>query len=95
MLVLASGRSGVQLRFSKTGLGDDWSDPVDLLPPTSDKIDADSCGYTNLLPLDSDNFVIVYSWFQKPDAQGNPRKAVLARRIRLTPLKPTAGRQPR
>jgi tetratricopeptide (TPR) repeat protein len=95
MLVLASGRSGVQLRFSKTGLGDDWSDPVDLLPPTSDKIDADSCGYTNLLPLDSDNFVIVYSWFQKPDAQGNPRKAVLARRIRLTPQKPTAGRQPK
>jgi tetratricopeptide (TPR) repeat protein len=85
MLVLASGRPGVQLRFSKSGLANDWSDPVDLLPPTSVELNADSCGYTNLLPLDSDTFLIVYSWFQKPDADGASRKAILARRIRLTP----------
>ena len=36
MLVLSSGRPGVQLRFSVSGLGDDWSEPVDLLAPTSD-----------------------------------------------------------
>lgn len=85
MLVLASGRPGVQLRVSKSGLANDWSDPLDLLPPTSAKLDADSCGYTNLVALDSDTFLIVYSWFQKPDADGTPRKAILARRIRLTP----------
>ena len=33
MLVLASGRPGVQLRFSQSGLADDWSDPVDPRAP--------------------------------------------------------------
>lgn len=93
MLVLASGRPGVQLRFSRSGLGDDWSDPVDLVPATSAKPDADSCGYTSLAALDRDTFLIVYSWFQKPDAENRPRKAVLARRIRLTPFQPNRDRQ--
>jgi hypothetical protein len=84
MLVLSSGRPGVQLRVSMSGLGDDWSEPLDLLPPTSDKLDVDSCGYTGLVALDRDAFLIVYSWFQKPDADGLPRKAILSRRIRLT-----------
>ena len=84
MLLLSSGRPGVQLRISKSGLGDDWSEPVDVLPPTSDKLDVDSCGYTGLVALDRDTCLIVYSWFQKPDADGRPHKAVLARRIRLT-----------
>jgi hypothetical protein len=64
MLLLSSGRPGVQLRISKSGLGDDWSEPVDVLPPTSDKLDVDSCGYTGLVALDRDTFLIVYSWFQ-------------------------------
>jgi hypothetical protein len=84
MLVLSSGRPGVQLRFSLSGLGDDWSEPVDVLPPTSDKLDVDSCGYTGLVALDRDTFLIVYSWFQKPGPDGHPRKAVLSRQIRLT-----------
>jgi hypothetical protein len=85
MLVLSSGRPGVQLRFSRSGLGDDWSEATDVLPPTSDKLDFDSCGYTGLVPLDRDTFLIVYSWFQKPDTEGKPRKAVLTRRVRLKP----------
>ena len=89
MLVLSSGRPGVQLRVSKNGLGDDWSEPVDVLPPTSDKLDVDSCGYTALVALDRDTFLIVYSWFQKPDAVGRLRKAVLSRRMRLTALVPS------
>ena len=48
------------------------------MPPTSDKLNLDSCGYTSLAPLDSDTFLIAYSWFQKPDAEGRPRKAVLS-----------------
>ena len=89
MLVLSSGRPGVQLRISKSGLGDDWSEPVDVLPPTSDKLDADSCGHTGLVALDRDTCLIVYSWFRKPDADGLPHKVVLARRIRLTPRVPS------
>lgn len=92
ILVLASGRPGVQLRFSQSGLGNDWSAPVDLVPDTSDKLNFDSCGYTSLVALDSDTFLIVYSWFQKPDSDGQPHKSILARRIRVTPLK--AGPKP-
>lgn len=92
MLVLASGRPGVQLRFSQSGLAGDWSEPVDVVPPTADKLDVDSCGYTSLQPLDSDTLLIVYSWFRKPDEEGQVRKAVLARRIRLTPTKPAGSK---
>jgi hypothetical protein len=83
MVVLSSGRPGVQLRISKSGLGDDWSEPVDVLPPTSDKLDVDSCGYTGLVALDRETFLI----------DGRPRKTVLARRIRLTAtIPPTQSR---
>jgi hypothetical protein len=62
--------------------------PVDVLPPTSDKLDADSCGYTGSVALDRDTFLMVHSWFQKPDAKGRTSKAVPARRIRLTASTP-------
>lgn len=84
IVVLASGRPGVQLRFSEKGNGEDWSEPWDLLPFDPADPHADSCGYTDLLPLDADSFLIVYSWFQKPDAEGRRRKAILARCIRVT-----------
>lgn len=82
ILVLASGRPGVQLRFSADGGGQVWSDPWDLLAADPAKPQADSCGYTDLVALDRDSFLIIYSWFQKPDASGRPRKAILVRRIR-------------
>ncbi len=85
ILVLASGRPGVQLRFSLKGDATDWTTPWDLLPADADKPQADSCGYPDLVALDRDSFLLVYSWFQKPDADGQPRKAILARRIRVTP----------
>ncbi len=88
VLVLASGRPGVQLRFSPSGTGNDWSEPWDLLPADAAKPQADSCGYTDLVALDRDSFLIVYSWFQKPDADGVPRKAILARRVRVARSNP-------
>jgi len=94
VLVLSSGRPGVQLRFSLSGLGDDWSDPVDLVPPTSEKLNVDSCGYTSLVALSSDTFLVAYSWFQKPDEQGRPRKTVLTRRVRVALRPATSGAAP-
>jgi hypothetical protein len=87
VLVLSSGRPGVQLRFSASGNGDDWSQPWDLLPYDPDRVQADTCGYTDMVATGRDTFVIVYSWFQKPggpNGSGPPRKAVLARRIRVS-----------
>ncbi len=88
VLVLVSGRPGVQMRFSRSGLGDDWSEAVDIVPATSEKLDHDSCGYTSLVALGGDSFLLAYSWFQKPDAAGEPRKTVLSRRVRIA-VRPT------
>lgn len=80
-LVMTSGRPGVDLRFSFDGRGEHWSEPRRLVPADASKPQADSCGYTDLLPLDRDTFLLVYTWFNRPGADGRPHKAVLTRRI--------------
>jgi hypothetical protein len=52
---------------------------------TSDDVQADSCGYTSLIALDDDSFLIAYSWFKRPAADGTPRKAVLVRHVTVRP----------
>lgn len=84
-LVLSSGRPGVDLRFSFDGKGQTWTAPHCLVPLTSDDVQADSCGYTSLVPLDDDTFLVAYSWFKRPAADGTLRKAVLVRRVTVRP----------
>ncbi|MBI5281612.1 MAG: exo-alpha-sialidase [Candidatus Solibacter usitatus] len=80
-LVLSSGRPGVDLRFSFDGRGEKWSEPHKLVPISSGNAQADSCGYTSLLPLSDSSLLVAYSWFQRPAADGTPRKAILVRRV--------------
>jgi hypothetical protein len=80
-LVLSSGRPGVELRFSFDGRGESWTQPTVLVPMDSAKLAAESCGYTDLLAVDSNSFLIAYSWFRARDAQGLERKSILVRRI--------------
>jgi tetratricopeptide (TPR) repeat protein len=84
ILVLSSGRPGVQLRFQAEGQGSEWSAPWELIPQRSARAKEDTCSYTDLVALDQDSFLVVYSWFHKPDRDGNPRKTILARRVRVT-----------
>lgn len=82
VLVLSSGRPGVDLRFS-TDRGQTWSKPTQLIPlPDPAKIQADSCGYTSLLPLGQDRFLVAYSWFTPPSG----RKSIYVREVRVRPL---------
>ncbi len=55
-----------------------------LVPADAANPQADSCGYTDLLPLDGNTFLLVYTWFNRPGADGRPRKSVLTRRITVT-----------
>lgn len=88
VLVLSSGRPGVDLRFS-TDNGRTWSNPAELLPlPDRSKIQLDSCGYTSLLPLGHDRFLIAYSWFTPPSG----RKSIYVREVRAGKNKPTSPR---
>jgi hypothetical protein len=85
VLVLSYGRPGAVMRFSADGTGASWSEPVDLVPVRSEDIQGDSCGYTSLLPLSDDSFLIAYSWFKRPGSDGQPRKALLVRRVTVAP----------
>lgn len=84
-IVLSSGRPGVDLRFCFDGKGETWTKPHTLVPLTSDDVQADSCGYTSLLSLGDDSFLIAYSWFKRPGAAGQTHKVILVRHVTVRP----------
>lgn len=78
--VLASGRPGVQLRFSWDGDGQTWTDPFEMLPFSEEK-GYISCGYNGLLATGSDKFLLIYSDFKHKNAAGEERKAIKVREV--------------
>ena len=79
MLVLSFGRPGVWLSFSLDG-GHSWTQKQAVLT-------GPSCGYTSLLALGKDTFLLAYSEFERPNANGQPAKAILVRRITVQAAK--------
>jgi hypothetical protein len=84
VLVMSSGRPGVQLRFSKDGKGQAWSNAFEMLPWIDYK-DQVSCGYTGLLATGPDRFLLVYSDFRYLNDAGQVRKAIKVREVIVTP----------
>lgn len=78
ILVLSSGRPGVQLRFAAGGKS--WTDPFEMLPYATEK-DQVSCGYTGLMPLGDNDFLLVYSDFNYKNTVGEIRKAIKVRQV--------------
>jgi hypothetical protein len=83
VIVLASGRPGVQLRFSVDGKGERWTEPFEMLPFGNEK-DQVSCGYTELLATGHDRFLLIYSDFKQINQNNEIRKAIKIREIRVT-----------
>ena len=86
ILVLISGRPGVQVRFSFDGTGRTWSDPIDMIPFMKEDgsyIRDVSCGYASFVDAGYDSFYLVYSDFTKKDASGNVRKSIWCRKIKV------------
>lgn len=88
VLVLASGRPGVQLRFSFDGRGENWTEPIDMLSYMDDynrtkDNGAATCGYASLLKADDDSFYLVYSDFKAKNEFEEERKAILFRKIQV------------
>lgn len=79
--VLAFGRPGVHLMFSPDGSAREWVGPVSLVAGTAQAVHQDSCGYTRLLPVSENAFLIVYSAFRHVAGDGQVRKAILVRKI--------------
>lgn len=73
VIVLSSGRPGVEVRLCKDGGGRRWSEPYQIV--------ASSCGYTRLLATGPDSFLIVYSDFRHVNESGEVRKAIKVREI--------------
>ncbi len=88
VLVMSSGRPGVQLRFSTDPKGMQWSRAFEMLPHDSDfKKELSggsaqvSCGYTGLLPVGPNKFLIIYSDFHYQTPEGAIRKAIKVREV--------------
>lgn len=86
VLVLVSGRPGIQVRFSFDGTGRLWSDPIDFIPfmKTARKYRTSvSCGYASILECDSNSFYVVYSDFTTKNKKGEERKSIMFRKIKV------------
>jgi hypothetical protein len=80
--VLASGRPGVQLRFSVNGKDGKWTDPFEMLPYSIEQNVLDvTCGYTGLLATGKDRFLLIYSDFKYKTEDKNIRKAIKVREV--------------
>lgn len=88
VVVLVSGRPGIQVRFNFDGKGEKWTDPIDMLPfmedykKTKDN-GAATCGYASLLKADDNSFYMVYSDFKAKNELEDVRKAILFRKIQV------------
>jgi len=87
VLVLVSGRPGVQLRFSTDGKGQKWTDPFEMLPFKNESESAVSCGYAELLATGPDKFLVIYSDFKYHNKENEIRKAIKIREVRVSPNK--------
>ena len=87
VLCLASGRPGLQVRFSIDGNGAVWTEPIEMLPLSQKNGGYDiygiSCGYPDVLICSSSAFYLVYSDFKTINAVGNQRKAIMFRKIEI------------
>lgn len=82
-LICSFGRPGAHLSVSPDGTGKNWQDPVTLVSGDPEDVTRDTCGYTSLLPIDSESFLIAYSDFNYRE-KGVRHKAIITQRVRLT-----------
>jgi hypothetical protein len=81
VMALSFGRPGAHLSFSPNGGGRTWTDPVTIRKGNPKQVMMKTCGYTDLMALDADSFLMVYSDFEHKDENGRQRKAILVRRV--------------
>lgn len=86
VLVLASGRPGIQVRFSLDGTGRTWTEPIEMIHFMRNKrsyIRDVSCGYASIIDDGDNSFYIVYSDFTTKDSSGSIRKSIWCRKITI------------
>ncbi|MBN1348144.1 exo-alpha-sialidase [candidate division KSB1 bacterium] len=75
----AYGRPGLYLRATAAPDASAWNRRITLVEP--DPRQHMTCAYSDMIELDNNSALIVYSDFNVPDQQGNPCKTILVRKI--------------
>lgn len=87
ILVLASGRPGIQLRFSCDSDGEEWTSPIEMIDYDETKhYEDDTCGYPFLYKASENEVYLVYSNFKEKSTFGNYRKSIVFRKLRVKRL---------
>lgn len=81
VMALSFGRPGVHLSFSLNGTGRTWTKPVAIRRGGTGHVMKETCGYTSILKLDANSFLLAYSDFEHKAPDGRQRKAILVRRV--------------
>jgi len=72
------------VRATSDPSGLDWQAPVKMMLSPEAKEAWDTCGHTEMIVLDSNHALIVYSDFNYPDSRGIKRKTILTRLIEVS-----------
>lgn len=83
IVAAAFGRPGVQLAFAQDAAAREWSEMLPLVAGNPDKPADHSCGYTRMVALGPNSFLIAYSDFQVQNEAGQTCKAIVVRRVEL------------
>lgn len=81
VMALSFGRPGVHLSFSPNGGGRTWTEPIAIRRGGSRRVTKETCGYTSIINVDANSFLLAYSDFQHKGKDGKQRKAILVRKI--------------
>lgn len=84
VIVLTSGRPGVQLRFSIDGKANEWTNPIEMmsfLDRNGPSGHLASCGYTSIIRAGDNSFFLVYSEFGDEEKTKYSRKEIKFRKV--------------
>lgn len=84
VMACSFGRPGVWMRFSPDGSARKWTEPLAIIPGDIDHLTADSCGYTRMLAVSENSFLLTYSHFRHAGPDGKQCKAIFVRKITVS-----------
>lgn len=77
----AYGRPGLFVRATADPAGRAWNERVTVVTPAA--LGADTCSYSDLVALDAERALLVYSSFTHPNARGERCKTILSRTVEV------------
>lgn len=82
--IVSYGRPDVRIAVTRDPGGQEWDAPQVILPGDMKAgIIAATCGYTQMVDMADDAFMLIYSDFNRVDASGERCKAIVTRRMRI------------